>query len=66
MTSDEVNEAMVEACQRLDRAASYTRAEWQKELSAVEALYEQLDEKARDFVDLEPLVMMDPKLLPPP
>ena len=66
MNSDDVNEAMVEACQRLDRAAQYTAKDWQRELEAIQALYDQLPAAQQAFVDLEPLVMMDPKLLPPP
>lgn len=60
MTSDEVNEAMVAACQRL--GDGYTRRQWQREMAAVEAMYEQLSEDEKGFVDLEPIVMMDPRL----
>ncbi len=58
MSSDEVNAAMVAACQRLDAKGSFTRAEWARENRSIVALYEQLSEEDRAAVDLEPLAMM--------
>jgi hypothetical protein len=60
VTADDVNEAMVAACQRLSALPKVTPRAWRREMDAAQELYLQLDEEERAHVDLEPLSMMDP------